>query len=240
MFYFKNKKILFVVAHPDDEVLGPGGTIHMLAKDQSCNIELLILSHGISSRYSSEVSIQESEELFKHNKNIEISAKILGISNVTVLDFPDNRFDSVDLLDIVKEVEKKIESYSPDIIFTHHYGDLNQDHQICNRAVITSSRPLPGLMTRMVLTFETPSSTEWNFSQPRNLFVPNIFVSLSNDNIIAKQNAIQAYEIESRPYPHPRSTLSLESNARRWGAVSGADFAEAFCLSSWTIKASDN
>ena len=153
-----------------------------------------------------------------------------------IYDFPDNRFDSVDLLDLIKVVEKEVNEFNPEIVFTHHLGDLNIDHELTSKAVTTAVRPLPNEPLRMLLTFETPSSTEWQIAEPHVAFLPQLFISLSKVNLVAKQNAIQAYKYECRDYPHPRSVQALEVIARRWGTVIGTEYAEAFHLVRWVVN----
>ncbi len=220
----KNKKILIVAAHPDDELLGLGGSIHKSINEDKCLVDALIMSKGIVSRGKTDIikkiSIQE--------KSIKKASKILGINNIDLEDFPDNKFDTVALLDIVQRIENKIKRFNPDVIMTHHEKDLNIDHQIVSKAVVTATRPLPESKSALILTFETPSSTEWQVQDPQNSFFPNFYNQISKKNLIAKQKAIKSYLSEYRPYPHPRSTRSLEAFARRWGSVIGVEFAEVF------------
>jgi len=233
---FEKRNILVVVAHPDDEVLGVGGTLHRLVYKHSCSVKVVILGEGITARGENRLPENWENELLSHNQNISKSLECLGVQSKSIYDFPDNRFDSVDFLDIVKVVENEIDMFSPEIIFTHHSGDLNIDHQLTSNAVITATRPLPGEPPRMVLTFETPSSTEWQMPEPSVVFIPQIFIPLDLKDITAKQNAIEAYKQERREYPHPRSTRALEIIAQRWGTVIGTEYAEAFRLLRWILN----
>ena len=126
--FVRNKKIMVVVAHPDDEVLGIGYTVHKMIHEQGCEAVALILVEGITSRSDSRNPKEWEEELKVHNQNIQNAAKHIGYKEVITYNFPDNRFDSVDLLDIIKAVEKEKSAFQPDIIFTHHGGDVNIDH----------------------------------------------------------------------------------------------------------------
>ena len=137
----KNKKVLFVVAHPDDEILGPGATIYQLVKHQNCIVKVIILGEGITSRSEKRDTSKWKKELKIHKSNIEKAKSILGYQYIKIYDFPDNRFDTVPLLDIVKIIENEKNDFRPDFLFTHHGGDLNIDHQKTFEAV-TSSRPL--------------------------------------------------------------------------------------------------
>jgi len=232
---FDRKNILAVVAHPDDEVLGVGGTLHRLVCKHSCDVKVVILGEGITARGKNRAPASWESELLSHKENIDNSLKCLGVQSKSIFDFPDNRFDSVDFLDIVKTIENEIDLFCPEIIFTHHSGDLNIDHQLTSNAVATATRPVPGEPARMVLTFETPSSTEWQVPEQNVVFMPQLFIPLDGKDIIAKQNAIEAYKQEYREYPHPRSTRALEIIAQRWGTVIGTNYAEAFRLMRWIM-----
>ena len=150
----------------------------------------------------------------------------MGFKEVEVFDLPDNEFDTVSLLSVVKIIEQQINTFKPDLILTHHNYDLNIDHRITSQAVMTASRPIDNNL--QIASFETPSSTEWQFPDNHLSFNPNLFVKLEKDSIEAKMNAIEAYTGEVRDFPHPRSPLALEIIAKRWGTVIGSSFAEAF------------
>jgi len=228
--YLKNKKMLVVVAHPDDEVLGLGGTMHKLINQFECEIGCVILGEGITSRADSRDIKKWDEELKTHRQNIEQAQKHIGYSFVNAYQFPDNRFDSVDLLDIIKAVEKEKENFKPEIIFTHHGGDLNIDHRRTFESVITSTRPMQDEVVKTIITFETPSGTEWRASTDPNHFIPNLFFEISEGDLKAKISAMESYVYEKREYPHPRSPEALEILSKRWGVAVCKNYAEAFCL----------
>ena len=142
---------------------------------------------------------------------------------------PDNRFDTVPLLDVIKIIEKLIEQLQPRIIYTHHGSDLNIDHAIVHRAVLTATRPLAGCSVREIYAFEVASSTEWAFGQFQPAFQPNVFVDISA-TLETKVQALTLYESEARLFPHPRSPEALRAIARRWGSAVGVEAAEAFQL----------
>jgi LmbE family N-acetylglucosaminyl deacetylase len=148
--------------------------------------------------------------------------------------FPDNRMDSIDLLDVVKAVEAVIDEIQPDVIYTHHYGDLNIDHQITHQAVMTAARPLPNSCIKKLLFFEVPSATGWNTPTASNVFIPQYYVDLSqkvSDNrnaLECKLKALQVYESEMRPYPHNRSLEAVRHLASWRGSSVGLPRAEAF------------
>ena len=153
----------------------------------------------------------------------------MGVKDLFLYDFPDNRFDTVSLLDIVKTVEKLINRLQPQIVYTHHGGDLNIDHVITHRAVMTATRPVESCSVKELYTFGVPSSTEWAFGQFKPSFQPNVFMDIGT-TLETKIQAMQIYESEARPFPHPRSPEALHSIAKRWGSAVGVEAAEAFEL----------
>ena len=227
-------KVLVIVAHPDDEVLGMGGTIlrHVEKKD---TVKVVILATGIMSRKKSgyknnpdyDITKEDKEKMKKEieilRKDARRSAKILKIQDISFYDYPDNEMDSVPLLKIIKTIEKEISEFKPDLVYTHHYGDLNIDHRIVYQATITSCRPI-GNKIQKIISFEVPSSTEWNYP---NSFNPNYFVSIE-PYLKKKINAMEAYTSEIKKFPHPRSSKYLETLASKWGAVLGIKSVEAF------------
>lgn len=220
------RNILVVAAHPDDEVLGVGGAIAKWA-NAGDEINCLILGEGITSRYSKQQK-QMGEELEELKSQAEKVAKIVGIRQLFFKDFPDNRFDTVPLLTIIKAIEGVKEEIEPDVVVTHHCGDLNIDHQITFKAVLTSYRPLLGETAREIYSFEVPSSTEWGFNA-NSFFMPNTFIDITEtfDN---KVEALKVYQGELKEYPHPRSPEALRAIAMKWGSTIGCEFAEALRL----------
>ncbi len=225
-----NSRILMVVAHPDDELLGPGATMNKLITEQACTIRAVILGEGLTSRSETRDLEKWKKDLEIHRSNIHAAQKAIGYDSVGIYDFPDNRFDSVALLDIVKVVEKEKKEFNPDIIFTHHGGDVNIDHQRTFEAVITATRPMAHEKVKTIITFETPSGTEWRAASDPKHFIPNLFFEVSAENVAAKIKGMEAYEFEKRKFPHPRSPEALKILAQRWGIVIGKSFAEAFML----------
>lgn len=222
------KSILVIAAHPDDEVLGCGATIAQHAKAGD-SIHIVILAEGVTSRDEQRDRLRRDEELSVLAKAAFMAKEILGAESLELHDFPDNRMDAVNLLDIVKVIEKHIGRYEPEIIYTHHAGDVNIDHRRIHEAVITACRPIPSQPVKTLLFYEVPSSTEWQtpaFAQP---FIPNWFVDIS-DTLADKMKALAAYHSEMRPWPHARSLEAVEHLARWRGATAGVEAAEAFVL----------
>lgn len=220
-------KILVIAAHPDDEVLGCGGTIARFTKEKH-EVYISILGEGITSRY--ERRKKDNKKLVKqlHSRSLQVG-KLLFARRVFLFKLPDNRFDTFPLLDIVKIVESLIDKLQPGTIYTHHSGDLNIDHKIVHRAVLTATRPVKNCPVKEIFTFEVPSSTDWAFQEFEPVFRPNVFVDITK-TLDIKMQAMQIYESEARAYPHPRSAEALRAIARRWGSIAGLDAAEAFQL----------
>ena len=219
---------MVVVAHPNDEILGLGATMHKLINEHNCKVRAVILGEGITSRSNERDPEKWSEELKTHRLNIETARKAIGYESVGIYDFPDNRFDTVPLLDIIKVIEKEKEDYQPEIIFTHHGGDVNIDHQRTFEAVITATRPMEHEVVKSIITFETPSGTEWIASSDPRKFSPNLFIEVSENDLNAKITGMESYEFEKRIYPHPRSPEALRILAQYRGLTIGKGFAEAF------------
>lgn len=228
--YLRNKRIMVVVAHPDDELLGLGATMNLLINNFNVHTHVVILGEGITSRSSARDVNLWQDELSKHRENIKLAQQSIGYHSCYIHDLPDNRFDSVDLLDIIKIVEKQKTDFVPDVIFTHHGGDVNIDHQRTFEAVITACRPLKDETVKTIIAFETASGTEWRAATDPKHFIPNFFVPVSSKNLDAKIKGMESYEFEKRSFPHPRSPEALKIQCQRWGIVIGTDFAEAFSV----------
>lgn len=225
---FRNKKVMIVAAHPDDELLGLGATMNRLIEEENIITHVVILGEGITSRSENRNLEKWKKELDIHRKNIKSAQNAIGYHSISIYDFPDNRFDTVAMLDIIKIIEKEKSAFEPNIIFTHHGGDLNIDHQRTFDAVMTACRPLEDEKVKTIITFETPSGTEWRASSDPKNFIPNLFFSVKKKNMNAKIEGMESYEFEKRPFPHPRSAKALEIQAQRWGIAIGVNYAEAF------------
>ena len=216
----KNKKILIVAAHPDDEMLGCGGTIIKYKKFSE--IEVMFMTDGVSSREKN-----KSKALKRKEESLKLF-KFLELKKPTFLNFPDNKMDSIPMLKIVKQIEKKIKKFKPNVIITHFSNCLNIDHKKTFEAVMTASRPLKNTNIKTILSFEILSSTEWSQNYEDN-FNPNFFVDIS-DLIAKKINALKFYKSELKKFPHSRSLKGVESLAKFRGISCGCKNAEAFYL----------
>lgn len=219
-----NKKILIIAAHPDDEVLGCFGTVSKLIKN-GYEAYTLILGEGKTSRNdenSGEIDFNKELELL--NEEIINANMQIGIKKVFTYNLPDNRFDSIDLLDIIKIISRVKEEVHPDIIFTHYENDLNIDHKITYKAVITATRPMSNECVKEIYSFEVLSSTEWNYPLS---FSPDVFFDIE-DFIDYKLEAMKKYQSELCEFPHPRSLEGIKLNARYIGMRVGKEYAEAF------------
>jgi len=225
-----NKKniVLVVAAHPDDEVLGCGGSMAKWTQSGD-DVHILILAEGATARDKIRDTGARKSELSQLAKSAHEASDILGVKSVNLLNLPDNRMDSLDLLDVVKEVENYIDKMQPNIVVTHHIGDLNIDHHITHKAVITACRPQPGHPVKRILSFEVPSATEWQSPTLGNSFAPNWYEDIS-DKLELKRNALIAYSSEMREWPHARSIKAVEHLAQWRGATVGCEAAEAFIL----------
>ena len=219
---------LIIAAHPDDEVLGCGGSIKKWS-DAGEEVHILIVAEGSTSRDNNRNQKKHMNIIAKLRDAARASSKILGAKSVNFLSLPDNRMDSLDLLDIVKLIEKHINEIKPKVVVTHHVGDVNIDHQILHQAVITACRPIPKFNVKKILAFETVSSTEWQPSNSKTPFTPNYYEDISQ-SLKYKMKALKKYDIEMRNWPHSRSYQSVEYLAKYRGFTVGLNNAEAFLL----------
>jgi LmbE family N-acetylglucosaminyl deacetylase len=217
-----SRRVLVVAAHTDDEALGCGGTIakHVAQGDIVCAV---FLADGVSSRQG----VTEQEQLAR-NAAARQAQRALGIKDSFELGFPDNRMDTIPMLDIVQKLEHVVRTTKPEIIYTHHYGDLNIDHRLTHQAVITACRPAPESTVKEIYAFEVPSSTEWSFGQ-FTPFMPTLYVNIE-DHLDSKLLALEAYDLEMRSEPHPRSYKNVKQLASVRGACVGLLYAEAFSV----------
>jgi len=216
------KKIMVIAAHPDDELLGCGGTLLKHSRKGDF-IKTIILGQGMLSRG------EDESILVKLRADAKQANDLAGVNELKFFDFPDNAFDSVPLIEIIKTVEKEIDELEPDIIYTHFGNDLNIDHRKTFQAVMTATRPQPGMKNPDIYSFYIQSSTDWIASSEKDQFVPNVFVDIE-DTIEKKIEALEKYETEMKAYPHSRSLESIRIFSQYWGTRVGKQFVEPFVL----------
>jgi LmbE family N-acetylglucosaminyl deacetylase len=212
------KRVLIVAAHPDDEAIGCSGVMAKF-KSEGVKIGLVFMTDGIASRSPSE------NEANDRCSGKEKAMKILTPDYCKSFDYPDNKMDSVPLLNIVKSVESCVSEFDPDLVITHWQGDLNIDHRITYQSVVTAIRPQPESNINEIWCFEVNSSTDYSCSHIG--FTPNLFVDIGmfwNE----KLEYLSCYEKELRDYPHSRSMKSIEAKAVVRGSQCGIDYAESF------------
>ena len=222
------KTVAVIAAHPDDEILGCGATIQRLTQ-AGCTVNVLILGHGYAARIIDPVGDTDRKAMDALSEACLRANETVGVNQVVMRQFPDNRFDSVDLLDIIKEIERFLKQYPAQLIFTHHRGDLNIDHSITNRAVLTACRPGDAETPHTILCFNVLSSTDWNFGDRGNAFAPTVFAEVT-ETIEDKIRAISHYTSEIRPFPFARSLEAIRCQARYYGQMVHTESAEAFEL----------
>lgn len=219
--------VLVVAAHPDDEALGCGGAMarHAAGGD---SVTVVFVADGVSARAFPNDAMLDAA-LREREAAAAAAARVLGAQVPRFLRFPDNRCDSVALLDIVQRLEAVVAELAPTVVYTHHSNDLNVDHRIAHQATLTACRPLPGASVRRIYAFETASSTEWEPAGLGGSFRPVRYVDIG-DFVEAKLAAIAAYDHEMRSFPHPRSPEALRAQMMLRGAQAGVRAAEAFMV----------
>lgn len=215
-------KYLVVVAHPDDEILGVGATVHKLIK-QGNEVAVAIMVSQVAARKDLSFTLSDDEAK---------ALSIVGVEKTYHASFPNIKMNTVSHLELVQFVESCIEDWKAEAIITHHPSDTNDDHVQTSYAVQAASRlfqrrdNLPVL--KKLLYMEVPSSTEWSFDTSANRFLPNYFVEIGKEGVEIKIKALSAYKGVMRPYPHPRSKEALEGLAAYRGVQAGCNYAEAF------------
>lgn len=214
-------RVLVIAAHPDDELLGLGATVaaHAAAGDEVVSV---VVSEGASVRYEdgADRTLQACGRK---------AAEVLGVRSLRFLGLPDQRLDGRPIIDVIQPIESIVSELAPEVVYTHHWGDLNRDHRVVSEAVMVACRPVGPSYPRRLLCFETPSSSEWSSTDLSLQFVPNTFVDVTA-TIEKKLEAMACYPTELRPAPHPRSLEALRSRAQYWGQIVGRAYAEAFVL----------
>lgn len=224
-----SKSLIVVAAHPDDEVLGCGATVRQMV-NSGWTANLLIMTNGIGGRFSDTQDpaiLRQQENLMQQSKQ---AAALVGFNAVAYGNFEDNRMDVISRADLSHKVREYVEEWQPDVVFTHHPGDYNWDHTATFDAVMMACRPNPPEFSPTeIRTFEVLSSTERAWQSPDRAFLPNLFTDVKS-TIETKKEALRAYQMEYRDYPHPRSVEAIEYLARKRGNEIGIEYAEAFHL----------
>jgi LmbE family N-acetylglucosaminyl deacetylase len=216
--------VLVVVAHPDDETLGLGGTI-VKHRQEGREVLALSLTDGVGARGTG-VRLSEVD---RRNKAADLAAATLGFSWYKRASLPDNALDTVPLLEIVRLIETAKRDIAPTLVYTHFPHDLNVDHRVVCQAVMTAFRPQPGEKCSEIRACEIPSSTDYGATIASEVFNPTLTVSITN-SWTKKLKALKAYASEMRDYPHSRSYKALEALAISRGASVGLPMAEGFVL----------
>jgi LmbE family N-acetylglucosaminyl deacetylase len=216
-------KILVIAAHPDDEILGVGGTIPKLVK-MGKQVDVLIFTDGSSAQYFNNAAILEDK--FGEAKEAN---DVLGSRVLPRLDFPDMRLDTVAHIDKNIALGKIISSGEYDTVFVQDRTDINKDHNELFESTLVACRPYPGQKVKHLLSYYVNSSTEWGNLLKKEPFNPNVFIDIS-DTIDLKVSAMEKYKTEMRDYPHPRSSEAIRTSAKYFGNVVGTEYAEPFYL----------
>lgn len=221
------RRVLIIAAHPDDEVLGMGGTIARLS-EQGAEIALFILTDGSSCQYKDDPEI---DEIIKNKKQeTRNSCNILGIRHIYYGNLPDMKLDTIPHVDINKAIEEIIECFKPNEVYTHFWGDVNKDHQCAYESTLVACRPTQSQCVKRIFVYSVPSSTEWNVQCSNEIFMPNWYVDISNGYNEKKYQAMLCYNTELRQYPHPRSIEYLRAADVAEGNRVGVMAAESFML----------
>lgn len=209
-----SKRVLVIAAHPDDELLGCGGTVALHTR-AGHEVTSVIMCEGESLRYGQQ-GVGQPE-------HIKAAAQTLGVRDVRPLGFPDQRLDTMPLTELITPLDQIVKEVRPEIVYVQFGGDINRDHHLLFQAALVATRPT-ACWVRAVYAFDTASSTEWAF--PRS-FTADTWVDISA-TLEIKLAAMACYTSEVRPYPHPRSLESLRYRAHAWGNQQCLDAAEAF------------
>ena len=220
------KRVLIIVAHPDDEVLGMGGTIAKLVKDGN-TVDVLIVTDGSSSQYRDSDHLTEIIEAKK--KETRNCANVLGVRDIYYGELPDMKLDMTPHVRINQVIEEVIDKVQPDTVFTHFWGDVNCDHQNVYKSTLVAVRPVMGQVVRELYCYRVPSSTEWTPNKGDTMFMPNYFVNIEQ-YAEQKYKAFACYSTELREYPHPRSVQYLRENDKLVGLRVGMFVAEEFVM----------
>jgi LmbE family N-acetylglucosaminyl deacetylase len=217
------KEVLVVGAHPDDEVLGVGGTVPLI-KAAGARVTVVIVTDGSSTQYAGDEAKRETKD-----ENLYAANRILGTDEIIHWNFPDMRLDTVAHVELNQAFERLLKDRKYDTVFVHHAHDVNLDHQSIYRSVLVATRPAPGQSVKCILSYHVNSATEWGARSEADQFWPNVYFDVSA-TIEKKLEALKCYGVELRQYPHPRTLEAVANRAKVFGAEVGYCYAEAFKL----------
>jgi LmbE family N-acetylglucosaminyl deacetylase len=215
-------RVLVFAAHPDDEVLGMGGTIAVHTTVRGDSVKVVCVTDGSSAQYPN-----DAEKRAQKEEEARLAASELGVTDYVHLDLPDMRLDTLAHVELNRVVEEHVQAFAAQVVYTPQ-PDVNHDHRALFDSVAVATRSFPGQLVRRLLTYAPTSSTEWTPAAV-NWFVPNWFVDVS-ETLDRKIAAFGCYETEQRPYPHPRSERAIRAAAELHGSSCGCEYAEPFVL----------
>ena len=215
------QRALVIAAHPDDDILGCGGILSRFKNE--IEFKVVFIAEGSSARFPNDSSKECIDEIIHRTQCAKRALSSLGVEDISMHNLPCCNLDKTGHLEVNKIIEKEINFFRPDTVFTHSSCDSNQDHHIVYNSSIIATRPGSGVNN--LISYEVLSSTEWGFSNP---FAPNLFFSLSGDDVEQKVKAMQFYDTEVKEFPYPRSPKGIRSLASFRGLQSGHESAEAF------------
>lgn len=221
------EKVLVIAAHPDDEVLGMGGTIAKYTS-RGDEVAILIVTDGSTSQYRDDARLQDI--LRAKRAETDRCAAILGVKKVFYGELPDMRLDVTPHVKINGAIENAVKEFRPSVVFTHFVGDVNIDHRKVYESTLVACRPVVGHCVKRLFLYSVPSSTEWNAQTPTNAFLPNWYEDISGEYAEKKYKAMECYQTELRAYPHPRSIQYLRTADIAEGNRVGLLAAESFIL----------
>jgi LmbE family N-acetylglucosaminyl deacetylase len=226
MFLSKQyNKFLIIASHPDDEIIGCGGTLVKLAKLKK-NIQIVFLSDCAAARFKKD-STQYNKHLSTRKNSASKVCEFLKIKPPIFYDFPNISYGANDFYEISTKLFNLINKNKYDLVFTHSYSDNNRDHRMAFEAALSACRPVNKFNSTSLITFETNSATDYSASQFKQKFNPNFFVDITNE-IDKKLILLKLYKYELRKFPHSRSVENIKNLAKVRGSSVYTNFAEAF------------
>jgi N-acetylglucosamine malate deacetylase 1 len=215
------RQILVIAAHPDDEVLGCGGTIarHVAEGD---SVSVAVVTRGAP-------EVFPPSQVEQVRRELAAAHQVLDIPTVHFLDLPAPKLDTIPQYKIAGAIQELVQRVQPEIVYMPHHGDLHGDHRAVFHATLVATRPIQSWRVKRLLSYETLSETEWASPFADQVFIPTVFVDI-HSYLDRKLRAMECYASQLKEPPHPRSLRGLTALAQLRGAAAGLDAAEAFCL----------